>query len=160
AGCVSERTSRFRTTAPSETTRMSSVPIAPSRTTMRSRSSDSRMSRTTKGTRINLLFLLRDLCALCVFVFDPRVFVLIPRVFVVGQGVFFVLQSGRPVLFQQARHRAVCEDAAAGLAACAVVAFVVGVDDALHRRVTDRTWFFELAVDRHLGAERGHFLGE
>src|SRR5688572_28789080 len=59
---------------------------------------------------------------------------------------------------EQARERAVGQDLAAGLAARAVVRFIRGVADALDARPTDATGLAVLAVDRHLRAERGHFV--
>src|SRR5206468_1990301 len=61
-----------------------------------------------------------------------------------------LVDRARPALVQEPRQCAIGEDDAAGLAARAVVAFVLGIDDALHRHAADRTWLAEAAVDGHL----------
>src|SRR5262249_15172741 len=67
-----------------------------------------------------------------------------------------LIDRARPACLEQPRQSAVGEDHSAGLASCAVVRFVLGVDDALYGRATDRTGLAILAVHRHLGPERGN----
>ena len=71
-----------------------------------------------------------------------------------------LIQVPRPVVFQQARQRAVGEDPASGLASWTVVRLIVGVADSLHGRTAHGTGFPEPAVHRHPRTERGHLLGE
>src|SRR6187200_2770712 len=60
-----------------------------------------------------------------------------------------------PVLLEQTREPAVGEEPPARLARRTVVALVVGICDATHRRATDRAGLAEPAVYRHLGPEGG-----
>jgi hypothetical protein len=64
------------------------------------------------------------------------------------------------VVLEEAGEGPVGEDAAARLAARAVVGLAVGVDDALHRGAAHRARLAVLAVDGHVGVERGHLLRE
>ena len=57
-----------------------------------------------------------------------------------------VVDGARPVVLEQAGHRAVGQNAAARLAARAVVRLVVGVADPLDGRAADRTRLPEAAV--------------
>ncbi len=75
-------------------------------------------------------------------------------------GPLEFVQVPGPVVFQQARERAVGEDLAAGLAAGAVVRLAVGVADALDRGRAVRAGLAEAAVDGHVGAEGRDALGE
>src|SRR5436305_11157402 len=61
----------------------------------------------------------------------------------------------RPILFEQARQRAVGEELTVGLAARTIIGLVVGVADTLDGRAADRARFSEFSVDGHLVAERG-----
>jgi hypothetical protein len=76
------------------------------------------------------------------------------------RAVLELLDRLRPIGVEQPRERAIGEELAAGLAARAVVALVLGVDDVLHLRATRRAGLAELAVDGHLGPKGGHLLGE
>src|ERR1700742_2844357 len=71
-----------------------------------------------------------------------------------------LFEGARPVGAEQARERAVGEDAAVGLACGAVVGFVVGVADALDGRAAARAGEVEAAVHGHLRTEGGDLLGE
>src|SRR5438270_4173227 len=76
-----------------------------------------------------------------------------------GRQVFLqFLDRPRPVVFEQAGERPVGQNFTAGLAAGAVVRFVVGIHDPLNLRAADRARLAEFAVDRHVGTEGGHFL--
>src|SRR5258705_7539749 len=76
-----------------------------------------------------------------------------------GYSLERVDRSG-PALVQQPRERAVGQDDAARLAARAVVAFVLGVNDALHRRSAHRAGLSESAVRGHFRSKGGDALGE
>ena len=65
-----------------------------------------------------------------------------------------------PAVMQQPRQRSVGEDLAAGLAARAVVRFVLGVDDALYRCAADRAWLAVAPVHGHRVVERGDLFRE
>ena len=65
-----------------------------------------------------------------------------------------------PIIFQEPRQRTVGEYPPACLTARAVVGFVVGVADPLHRGSADGTRLAEPAVDGHAGTKRGDLLGE
>src|SRR5215211_187549 len=71
-----------------------------------------------------------------------------------------LLEAARPVLAKQSRQRPIGEQPASGLARRAVVALVLGVDDALHRRSTDRAGLLEAAVHAHRLVEGGYLLRE
>src|SRR6185503_11504730 len=71
-----------------------------------------------------------------------------------------LVDRARPALLQQPRQRAVGEDPSAGLAARAVVGFILRVDDALNRRAADRAGLAVAPVHRHLLAEGGHLFRE
>src|SRR5207237_4035679 len=75
-------------------------------------------------------------------------------------ALFHFFESPGPVGLEEAGEGAIGEQAAAGLAARAVVDLVLGVDDPLHRRAADRARAPIAAVDGHLLAERGDVLGE
>ena len=77
-----------------------------------------------------------------------------------GLVAALILEVFRPVALEKPRQRSVGEELPAGLASRAVVAFVVGVDNPLHRRTADRAWLFEASVDRHRFAERRHLFWE
>src|SRR5690349_10153655 len=64
----------------------------------------------------------------------------------------------RPVDIQEARERTVREQAAAGLAARAVVRLVLRVHDALHRRAAVGAGEIEAAVHGHLRTKGRDFL--
>src|SRR5215218_11387980 len=70
-----------------------------------------------------------------------------------------LVACARPILFEQAGHGAIRQEAAAGLAAAAVVRFVAGIDDPLYRGAADGTGLAVAAVDRHAFTERRHLLG-
>ena len=70
------------------------------------------------------------------------------------------LERSMPVVFQEPGKRAIREHAATGLAARAVVAFVLCVDDALDGGIADGTGFLETAMDGHLVTKRGDLFGE
>ena len=65
-----------------------------------------------------------------------------------------LLHGARPIALEQARERAIGEQAALGLAARAVIALALGVDDALHGGAADRTRLPVAPVDRHALAKR------
>src|SRR5258708_4426302 len=65
-----------------------------------------------------------------------------------------------PVVLQEPRERTVGEQPAAGLAARAIVALVLRVDDPLHGRAAHGAGLLEAAVHRHLFAKRRHLLGK
>src|SRR5258708_5988787 len=75
------------------------------------------------------------------------------------QGFEFVEGAG-PVCAQEAGEASVCENLSSGLALGAVVCLVVGVADALYRLAAGGAWPAEAAVDSHVVAEGGDFLGE
>src|SRR5438067_73596 len=66
----------------------------------------------------------------------------------------------RPILFEQARQRAVGEQLTVGLAARTIVGLVVGVADALDGRAADGARFSKFSVHGHLIAERGDLRRE
>src|SRR5205085_859590 len=66
----------------------------------------------------------------------------------------------RPILFEQARQRAVDEQLTVGLAARTIVGLVVGVADALDGRAADGARFSKFSVHGHLIAERGDLRRE
>ena len=74
--------------------------------------------------------------------------------------IFQFFQGSRPVFAKEAAEAAVGEDFAAGLAAGAVVGFVVGVADALDFCAAAGAGLAVAAVDGHAFAEGGHFFGE
>ncbi len=71
-----------------------------------------------------------------------------------------VVDRLRPVVLQQPRKRAVREKLPAGLAARAVVALVLGVDDSLHRRIAYRAGLAVPSVHGHSLPKGGHGLGK
>ena len=71
-----------------------------------------------------------------------------------SRGPFSFFKCPRPIALQEARERAVGEDPSLRLAARAVVALVLGVDDPLHGCEADRARLAELSMDRKAGAER------
>src|SRR5262249_28599006 len=71
-----------------------------------------------------------------------------------------LLERAWPVVLQKPRQRAISQQSALGLTARAVVAFVLGVTNALHRRRTDGAGRPIAAVHGHLGPERRDALGE
>src|SRR5258706_9916675 len=71
-----------------------------------------------------------------------------------------LVQTPWPVVFEQTRQGTIRQQLAAGLAFRAVISFVVGVDDALHRRAAHWTGFAVFAVHRHLVAKRRDALGK
>ena len=73
---------------------------------------------------------------------------------------FPLLDRPRPVVLEQPRQRAVGEQLAARLAAGAVVRFVVGVANPLHRRAAHGARLAEATVDGHLGVKGGHLFGK
>src|SRR4029077_1086042 len=73
---------------------------------------------------------------------------------------FQLLQGTGPVFAQQARQSAIGEQAAAGLAARAVVGLVGRVADALDFGATVGTGLSVAAVHGHAFAECGYFFGE
>src|SRR5678815_4112161 len=66
----------------------------------------------------------------------------------------------RPIILEQAGEAAVGEELAAGLAAGAVVGFVFGPDDPLHRGAADGAGLAEASVDCHFRAKGGYLLWE
>src|SRR5258708_15365119 len=66
-----------------------------------------------------------------------------------------LLQCARPVLFEQARHRSIREQAPSCLTARTVVRLVVAVPDTLDRTATLSTRLAVTAPDRHAPTERG-----
>src|SRR5687768_2719984 len=70
------------------------------------------------------------------------------------------IQVAGPVVLEQPRKRAVCQDLSASLAAGAVVGFVIGVANALHRGAANRTRLPEAAMYGHLGTEGGYAFGK
>src|SRR5215510_5220840 len=75
-------------------------------------------------------------------------------------ALFHFLERARPVGFQQPRQRSVGEQAAAGLAAGAVVRLILGMDDALDRGAARRTRPAEAAMHGHLRPEGRDLLRE
>src|SRR5436305_1127222 len=73
---------------------------------------------------------------------------------------FQFVERTRPVGAEQARKTAVGEHFAASLALRAIVGFVISVTNAQDLLTAARTWLAVFAVNRHLGAERGDFLGK
>src|SRR5262249_9027686 len=74
--------------------------------------------------------------------------------------LFEFVERARPVFAQQAAQRAVGQEFAAGLAACAVVGFVRGVTDALDFGAAARARFAITSVDGHVGTKRRDLLGK
>ena len=75
------------------------------------------------------------------------------------EGFEFVEGAG-PVGTEETGEAAVGKDFSVGLAAGAVVGFVVGVADALDGRAAGGAGLVEAAVDGHVGAEGSDFFGE
>src|SRR5689334_13523923 len=65
------------------------------------------------------------------------------------------VERARPIVLQQARHRAVGKKASVGLAGRAVVALVLRIHDALNGRSTHRARQSVSSVNSHLGTKRG-----
>src|SRR5206468_319399 len=63
---------------------------------------------------------------------------------------FPLIQTTRPVLFEQARERAICEQAPFSLAGRAVVALVLCINDPLDGRTAGRAWLAVSSVYGHL----------
>src|SRR5207249_1655686 len=68
------------------------------------------------------------------------------------------LNGSRPILFQQQRQRAICQQLPSGLAAWTVVRLIVRIANPLHGRTANRAWLPEFAMHRHIGSERGDLL--
>src|SRR5256885_8923736 len=66
----------------------------------------------------------------------------------------------RPILFEQARQRAVGEELTVGLAARTIVGLVVGVADTLDGRAADGARFSKFSVHGHFVAEGGDLRRE
>src|SRR4029079_1906205 len=77
-----------------------------------------------------------------------------------ARAAFEFVESLRPVPSEEARHRAVGEEPAAGLAARAVIRLILGVDDPLNRGAARGARLTIAAVHGHLGAEGRDLLGE
>src|SRR5688572_1945274 len=75
-------------------------------------------------------------------------------------NAFELFECTWPVFAQDPAHGAIRQDAAAGLAARAVVGLPVRIDDPLHRGVADRAGLAVPAVDGHLRMEDRDFLRE
>ena len=81
-----------------------------------------------------------------------------------GTGKMFValpleiVEMAGPIIFQQPRKRSIGEDFSLGLAARAIVGFMIGVSDPLHRRAAEGTRFAKPAVNGHPGTKRRDFL--
>src|SRR5437667_9665984 len=71
-----------------------------------------------------------------------------------------IVDGPRPIVFQQARERAIRKQASAGLAGRAVVALVLGIDNPLHRRAAHGTRLLEAAMHGHLVVKRADLLGK
>src|SRR5690348_13140591 len=69
-------------------------------------------------------------------------------------GSIEIVKRARPTRLEQARQRAVGQYRATCLAVGAVIGFIVGIDDALHRSPAVRARFAEAAVHGHLRPER------
>src|SRR5213080_2431495 len=75
-----------------------------------------------------------------------------------GCALIPFLQGARPVLLQEPRDGPVGEEPAPGLTGGAVVHFVFGIPDALHRRPTHGARLAEAAVHGHPLAECSHLF--
>src|SRR5262245_16251175 len=95
---------------------------------------------------------------LCVFSKSPGI--LSPARSRAGLALLQLLQRLGPVAPKELREGAVGEELAAGLALRAVVRFVVGVDDPLHRRPAVGARLPVTAMDRHPFAEGRDLLRE
>src|ERR1700724_2714443 len=73
---------------------------------------------------------------------------------------FQFLECARPVVVQQARERAVGEQAAAGLALRAIVSLVARIAYPLNLSPAARTRLPVAPMHGHLGPKRGHLLGK
>src|SRR5687767_11476473 len=60
-----------------------------------------------------------------------------------GMTFLKFIQAPRPIVLQQARHRAVRKQSSTGLTPRTIVGLVVGIPDPLHRCAADRAWLPE-----------------
>src|SRR5580698_7654860 len=75
------------------------------------------------------------------------------------QGFEFI-HGARPIFSQQPRQAAIRENFSAGLAACAVVRFFVGVANPQDFVAASRAGLAVAPVNRHIFSKCGDFLGE
>src|SRR5579885_1804792 len=75
------------------------------------------------------------------------------------QGFQFI-EGSRPIGAEQAREASISQDFSAGLAAGAIVGFIIGVSDTQNLLATSRTRFAVAAVYRHVIAEGGYLFGK